>query len=294
MKKIGWIGVGLMGSRMAPRLLDAGYDLCVCDTVREHCDDIVAKGAAFVADPAALTAQADVVFSIIPNAAVLKTVGFGEKGVASAVKPGQIFVDMSTVDPASSAEVNEAMERKGAKFVRCTLSGSVDHASEGRLTVMASGDPDAYGQVRPVLEKLGDRHYYLGGREESRYMKIIVNMLLGTSIQALAESLVMGEAVGVDWRQMLQVISDSSAANAMMTLKKEFIQNRDFSPMFTGMNMEKDMNLAMDIAKEAHLSLPLASISRQMYAAMTGQGVQDLDYSAVLLVNEVLNGIQHG
>jgi 3-hydroxyisobutyrate dehydrogenase-like beta-hydroxyacid dehydrogenase len=291
MKKIGWIGVGLMGSRMAPRLMDAGYSLSVCDVVRENCEAVISRGAEFFSTPAALAEKVDYLFSIIPNAAVLKDVACSENGVASAIKPGQIYVDMSTVDPASSAEVNELIERAGGTFIRCTVSGSVDYAVDGRLTIMASGDKASYDEILPILEILGNKHYYLGGREESRYMKIIINMLLGTSIQAMAESLVMGEAVGVDWRQMLQVISDSTAANAMMVLKKEYYQNRDFKPMFTGQNMEKDMNLAMDIAKEQHLSLPLAAISRQMYAAMSAQGIQELDYSAVLTVNELMNGI---
>ncbi|MDR1571101.1 MAG: NAD(P)-dependent oxidoreductase [Clostridiales Family XIII bacterium] len=291
MSKIGWIGVGLMGSRMAPRIMEAGHELCVCDAVRANCDGVVAKGAVLLDSPAELAARSDYVFSMIPNAAALLDVGAGEKGVAAAIGPGQVFVDMSTVDPFSSAEVNAAIERRGAKFIRCTVSGSVDYALSGQLTIMASGDRQAYDRVFPLLEILGNRHYYLGPGEESRYMKIIVNMLLGTSIQAMAESLVMGEAVGIDWNQMIEVICDSTAANHMMIAKKGAYQGRDFKPMFTGMNMEKDMNLALDVAKERHLSVPLAAMARQMYAAMTSQGVEKQDYSAVLLVNESLNGI---
>lgn len=292
MKKIGWIGVGLMGAAIVPRLIDAGYELYVCDAVKEHCDDAVARGAKYMENPAALTAEVDYVFSMIPNAPILKAIALGENGVTSTIKPGQIYVDLSTVDPTSSAEVNAAIEAAGAKHIRVCVSGSVMSAKEGTLTMLASGPKDAYDEVFPLVEIIGSKYYYLGGAEESRYMKIIVNMLLASSIQAMAESLVMGEAVGIDWEQMLEVIADSSAANLMIKQKKPRYQARDFSPMFTGANMVKDVSLAMQIAKDNHLAMPMASVALQMYSAMEKHEADQLDYSAVLLVNEALNGIK--
>jgi len=288
---IGWIGVGLMGSRIVPRLMDAGYGMAVCDVVKENCADAMARGAAFYETPAALTAQADTVFSMIPNAQILKDVAFGAGGVAEAIRPGQAYVDMSTVDPGSSAEVARAIAEKGGRYFRVCVSGSTGHIEKGALTILASGEKALYDELLPVFSVFGDKHYYLGEHEEARTMKIIVNMLLGTTIQAYAEALVLGQAAGIDWKAMLRVISDSSAANAMMKMKEEYVAARDFTPMFTGKNMAKDLSLAMDVANERHLALPLATITRQMYGAMAAHGAEELDYAAVLLVNEALNGM---
>lgn len=291
-KTIGWIGVGLMGSRIVPRLMDAGYKMVVNDVIKENCTDALARGAVFADNPAAVAEKADYIFSMIPNSAILKTVAFGENGVASAIRSGKVYIDLSTVDPASSAEVARAIEEKGGKHVRVCVSGSVSHVETGSLTILASGEKPLYEELSPIFDLFGNKRYYLGEKEEARTMKIIVNMLLGTTIQAYAEALVLGQAAGIDWAEMLHVISDSSAANAMMKLKEPNVAVRNFSPQFTGKNMAKDMSLAADVANAHHLALPLASITRQMYGAMSSHGIEELDYSAVLRVNEILNGIE--
>lgn len=291
-KTIGWIGVGLMGSIIVPRLMDAGYNMVVNDVIKENCAGVLARGAAFADSPGAATEKADYIFSMIPNSEILKAVALGESGVASAIRPGQVYIDLSTVDPVSSAEVARVIEEKGGKHVRVCVSGSVSHAKTGSLTVLASGERAAFEELSPIFDVMGNKRYYLGQKEEARTMKIIVNMLLGTTIQAYAESLILGQAAGIDFAEMLRVISDSSAANAMMKMKEPFVAERDFSPMFTGKNMSKDMSLAMDVANDHHLALPLATITRQMYGAMSSHGIEELDYSAVLLVNEILNGFE--
>ncbi|MBQ9980578.1 MAG: NAD(P)-dependent oxidoreductase [Oscillospiraceae bacterium] len=293
MSKVAWIGVGLMGSCMAPRVMAAGHEMTVCDTVREHCDDIVSKGAKFVATPAEAAAEAQYIFSIIPNSNVLRAIVKGENGLVNTLAPGKVFIDMSTVDMEASAEVAEAIAATGAEYVRITVSGSVGSAREGKLVIMASGKKEVYEEVTPILDLLGDRKYYLGQKEEARAMKLIVNMLLASTINAWTESLVLGEALGVDWDTMLEVLADSSAANLMMKQKKAPMQKRDFSPMFTGNNMAKDLGMVNDMLRKNHLTLPVAAITAQMYSAMETHGAGELDYGAVLLVNEALNNIHH-
>ncbi|MGI6732233.1 MAG: NAD(P)-dependent oxidoreductase [Anaerovoracaceae bacterium] len=292
-KTIGWIGVGLMGSRIVPRLLDAGYKVVVNDVMKDNCAGALELGATFADSPAAVTEQADYIFSMIPNSEILKIVALGEGGVATTIGQGQVYVDLSTVDPVTSGEVAQVIEEKGGKHIRVCVSGSVSHVDSGSLTILASGEREAYEEISPIFEVMGNKQYYLGQKEEARTMKIIVNMLLGTTIQAYAEALVLGQAAGIDFNEMLRVISDSSAANAMMKAKESNVAVRDFAPMFTGKNMAKDMSLAMDVANAHHLTLPLAGITRQMYGTMSTHGVEDLDYSGVLLVNEILNGIKN-
>jgi 3-hydroxyisobutyrate dehydrogenase-like beta-hydroxyacid dehydrogenase len=294
MLKVGWIGVGKMGKPMSKRLLDAGYEVYVCDIVKSNTDEVVKAGAVFVDTPAELTRKVDVVFSIIPNGKVLKDIVLGENGIENTVCPGKIIVDMSTVDPESSGIVNDAIEKKGGKFIRANVTGSVEYAEKGTLGGLCSGDREAYEKVLPLIKILTIRQYYLGPKDEARYMKIIINMLLGSSMQAMGEALTMGEAVGLEWNTMVEAIADSAAACPAIKFKTEQFKKRDFRPMSTAAIMDKDMDLALDIARKYKLAMPVASIARQFYCSMGSTGKADLDYSAVLLVNEELNGIKRG
>ncbi len=293
MEKIGWIGIGKMGNPMAGRLMDAGYELYVCDNNKAQTGSIVNAGAKFVETPAKLAAIADIIFSIIPNSEILKEIVLGKDGLLEGIGPNSVFIDMSTVDPGSSAECNAAIETKGAKFIRATVTGSVEYAANGTLGGLSSGDKSAYERVLPMLNILTNRQYYLGGNEEARYMKIIINMMLGANMQAMAESLVMGEAVGLDWNTMVDALCDSAAACPSVKFKRDLFKSRDFSPMSTAAVMDKDMRLAMDIAREKKLATPLAAISYQLYQSMYRTERADLDYAAILLLNEDLNGIKN-
>ena len=294
MQKIGWIGIGKMGVPMSKRLLDAGYDMFVCDIVKANVDKLVKLGATYIPTPMELAQKVNIIFSIIPNSSILKEIVSGKNGLHTTIKKGDIFVDMSTVDAESSAEVNEVIENKGAKFIRACVTGSVAFASEGTLGGLISGDRDAYEEVLPMLKILTNHQYYLGNAEEGRYMKIIINMMLGTCMQAMAESLVMGQALGMDWELMVDALAESAAACPSVKFKKDMFKSRDFTPMSTAEIMDKDMDIALKIAGNRKLAVPLASIARQMYSSMGSTGRFSLDYAAVLLQNEDLNGISSG
>ena len=294
MQKIGWIGTGKMGTPMSKRLLNAGYEMYVCDITKENADSLVRMGATFITTPMELAQKTDIMFSMIPNSAVLKEIVTGETGLAKTIRRGAIHVDMSTVDAESSAEVNAILEEKGAKFIRACVTGSVAYAEAGTLGGLNSGDREAYETVLPMLKVLTERQYYLGANDEARHMKIIINMMLGTSMQAMAESLILGQAVGIDWELMVDAIVDSAAACPSVRFKRDMFKTRDFSPMSTAEIMDKDMDIALDIARKNRLAVPLASVARQMYSSMGSAGRFGLDYSAVLLQNEDLNGMKRG
>ena len=292
MQKIGWIGTGKMGTPMSKRLLNAGYEMYVCDVMEANSAGLVSMGAVFVPTPMELAEKADIIFSIIPNSYILRDIVFGENGLLKTIREGSIYVDMSTVDADVSAEVNSALEAKGAKFIRACVTGSVTYAEAGTLGGLNSGDRNAYDTVLPMLKILTSRQYYLGGENEGRYMKIIINMMLGSCLQAMAESLVVGKALGLDWELMVEALADSAAACPSITFRKELYKTRDFTAMSTAEIMDKDMDIALDLAKKRKLAVPLASISRQMYCAMGSSGRFDLDCAAVLFQNEDLNGFK--
>lgn len=289
--KIGWIGVGLMGSRMAKRLLNAGYEVCVCDPVKENKEKLIAEGATAALSPADLAGKTDMIFCMIPNATVLLDIISGENGILEAMPKDFIVVDMSTIDPDASEQAASAIEGAGGHFLRSTVTGSTEFAEKGTLGIMVSGETAVYESVTPLLQILGNRMHYLGDAEQSRYMKICINMMIGTSMQMLAESVVLGEKAGLDWDKMIECICDSAAASSIIKAKKEMFQKRDFAPMCTALTLEKDMEIALSLGKKHGLSLPITSISKQNYTAMRSHGLEELDYAGILMVNEVLNGL---
>jgi 3-hydroxyisobutyrate dehydrogenase-like beta-hydroxyacid dehydrogenase len=293
MRKIGWIGTGKMGQRMSKRLITEENEVFVCDILPENAAPVVEAGAKFVRTPAEMALCADVIFTMIPSSKELKEIVNGENGLLKNFRPGTIVVDMSTVDPKGSLEVNELIEKNGGIFLRSPVTGSIEYAEKGELGIMTSGDKDAYEKVLPLLKKIGNRHHYLGGGEESRYIKIAVNMMVGNIAQMLAESLVIGQSVGLDWETMIDIFADSAAASPIIKFKAEALKKRDFSPMGSVEFMDKDMGFALDIADDKKLSIPMTALTKQFYSSMVRTGRGDLDYASILLLNEEINGIKH-
>jgi len=289
--RVGWIGIGKMGSRMSMRLQKAGYSLLVNDIEKAQAADVIAAGASFVASAAKLAESVDVVFAIIPNSPVLLDILQGDVGVLKTIRPGTIFVDMSTIDPKGSAEAARLLEEKNCIFLRTPVSGSLEHAENGTLGIMCSGNKEAFEKVLPILKQIGNRFHYLGDGEEARYLKIGISMMVGNIAQMLAESLVFGEKMGLDWETMLDVYADSAAASPVIKYKLEALKKRDFSPMGTVGIVEKDLRFAMDIARDEMLALPLTALTYQYFNAMRASGRIDMDYASVLLLNEEINNL---
>lgn len=291
MKKVGWIGVGMMGSRMSRRLIDAGYELYVCDIVQESVDHMVTQGAKEVSSPGELMEYVDVAFSMVPNGQILLDIISGEKGILSSIKPGKVLIDTSTVEPKISAQAAVLMEEAGAYLLRSCVTGSVAYAETGELGLMVSGDRGVFEACLPMLKVIGNRQTYLGEHEESRYMKVVINMLMGSLLQGFAECVVFGEKVGLDWETMLDLIGDSAAAPPVVRYKVDVLKKRDFTPMSFATTMHKDLAIAMDIAQEENICIPSTAIANEYYSGMLAQGMGQLDFSGLIITNERMNGI---
>lgn len=286
--KIGWIGTGKMGARMSARLIHAGFDVCVYDIIRENTAPAVALGAQSMPGIAELAAASDVLFSMIPDGKALMDVA---TQATPAMKPGAVLVDMSTIDPKSSEAVAVHMQKAGAQMLIASVSGSLENAEKGTLSIMCSGEKAFYEKALPMFEVLGHKQYYLGEGDKARYMKIAVNMLVAGIAQMLAESLTLGESAGLDWETMIDIISNSAVAAPIIKFKAEALKKRDFSPMGTAGIVVKDMNYAMDIAKEKVLSLPMSALCREYFASVIATGKGELDYASIILLYEEMNGL---
>jgi 3-hydroxyisobutyrate dehydrogenase-like beta-hydroxyacid dehydrogenase len=291
---LGWIGLGKMGAPMSRHLAAAGHTMHVYDPAAAARDAMAQSGATLETDAAAVAAAAPIVFLSIPNDQALASVVLGASGLAAVMQPGSILVETSTVSPRASAEVATALAAAGVLYLRAPLSGSTATAEAGKLTVLASGDAEAYARVAPLLKSFSTRQFYLGAGEEARYLKLAINMLVGATSGLLAEALTFGQKGGLAVPQMLEVICESAVASPLIAYKREMLSQRDFAPAFTVEQMIKDFDLVIDTARDGHVPVFLISLIRQQYETARAQGRGDQDFFVLLEQYEAMAGMTKG
>ncbi len=274
---IGWIGAGKMGGPMTKRLVDAGHRVVVLEPDEQNRHLAEQSGATLASDLADLTRQAMVIFSMIPNDRVLGSIIDGDGGLARLMAPGAVLVEMSTVSPAASKRAAEALASRDIAYIRAPVSGSTALAANGTLSVMASGPRDAFDRVEPLLAIISAKRFYLGGAEQARYLKLVVNSLVGATSSLLAEALALGLKGDLSLSDMLEVIGQSAVASPLLGYKKDMVVKGDYSPAFTVEQMIKDFDLIMDTARADHVPMSLAALVRQRYeqAFVDGNGQRD-------------------
>jgi 3-hydroxyisobutyrate dehydrogenase-like beta-hydroxyacid dehydrogenase len=276
--KIGWVGTGNMGSPMSRCLIGGGASVAVFDPSAGNMATAIAAGARAGASNHDVAADAEFVFSMIPDDDVLRAVALGEGGVLSAMQPGAVYVDMSTVSPEVSAEVAVAADRAGIAYLRAPVSGSTILAEAGNLTIMVSGPGPAYERCEPLFGAMAAIQFYVGESEQARYMKLVLNLLAASTIAALAEASAFGRKGGLDWNTMLDVIGDSVVASPIVKYSLPPLKARDFSPAFSTDLMTKDMGLICEAAAQVGVPTAIADAVRALYVATaaSGQGSDNL------------------
>jgi 3-hydroxyisobutyrate dehydrogenase-like beta-hydroxyacid dehydrogenase len=284
--KLGWIGVGKMGLPMASHLLAAGHAVTACDLVPALVEAAVGRGARAAPTPAAAAREAEVVFSSIPDDNALRAVALAEHGVLAGARPGTVYVDTSTVSAAVSAEVATAARLKAVNYLRVTVSGNNKMAESKALTVMASGERATYDKCRPLLALFGPQQYYVGEAEQSRTLKLAVNLMVYATIAGLAEALTIGRRGGVEWEQMLDVIGASAIGSPLIKAKSGALKKRDFSATFTCLQARKDLNLIAGAAAGSGVRAPVAEIAACLIEDCIAKGCGEEDYAAMIKVVE--------
>lgn len=275
---IGWAGIGKMGAPMSRRVLEAGYPVHVFEPLPENRATIVAQGANVSHSLEDLAASSDVIILTIPNDAVLRDLVFSENGLSTVMKAGQILVEMSTVSPTISAEVDNAMAARGVAYLRAPVSGSTATASAGTLSVMASGPEDAFKRLEPIFECFSSRRFYVGGAEEARYLKLVLNALVGATSALLGEALTLGLKGNLSLETMLNVICESAVASPLIAYKRDLLIQRNFDPAFSVSQMMKDFDLILDAARSDHIPMYMASMIRQQYETAYTEGLAEKDF----------------
>lgn len=289
--RVGWAGIGKMGAPMSRRVLENGYPVSVYEPLPENRASVVALGANVAHSLEDLVETSDVVMLTIPNDAILRSLILAPGTLADLLRPGQIVVEMSTVSPELSAEVADALSRAGVAYLRAPVSGSTVTASSGMLSVMVSGPEDAYRKVEPILASFSAKQFYLGDGEEARYLKLVLNALVGATAALLGEALTLGLKGNLSVETMLNVICESAVASPLIAYKRDLLVNRNFDPAFSVSQMMKDFDLILGAAKSDHVPMYLASVIRQQYEAAFADGLAEKDFFVLFEQSERLAGL---
>jgi len=291
-QKIGWIGLGKMGVPMSQNLVKKGYGLTVYNRTKDKTKALAEVGAKVADSPKAAASGADVVVSMISDDLVLEAISFGPSGAFEGAKSGTIFIDMSTVSPDSSALVAEAAKKKGIKYLRAPVSGSTVLATAGNLTIFASGPKDAYDQCIDILGSMGQKTFHVGTGEEARYLKLVMNMMVGLTSAMAAEALTFGEKGGMNWEQMIDIVNASVAASPLLGYKAQMLKTRNYAPAFSAAQMAKDFDIMLDAGRAKNVPLPMTALVRQFLGAMKAKGKGELDFFSLVTLSEELAGIK--
>ena len=292
MGKVGFLGIGTMGSRMSVRLLNAGHELTIWNRTVEKTLPVRQKGAGVAATPAEAASGKDIVFANLTDAAALETVIAGPRGVLEADSPPSIFVDMATISPAESARIAALLEPR-VGFLRAPVSGTASVAEAGKLTIITSGDWTVHQAADPFLAVLGETRYYVGPGENSRFLKLIHQMMIAATMQVWGEGLVMGEKAGLDWDVMLEVLGNSAVGSGAVRSKIPTLSARAYdNPAMSLHNIVKDLDLALAAGAAVDVELPATKFARELYERALDAGLEWKDYSAVVLEMERRAGLE--
>ncbi len=279
MAKIGFLGLGEMGTPMASRLLHAGHDVIVWNRTAERATALAQQGVAVASSPAKAAATATFVITMLATPEALEQVLFGTAGLVPALSTGQVLIDMSTVGPDEVRSVAARMP-KGVSLVDAPVRGSLPQATSGRLDIFVGATDENYERVRPILESLGSvRH--VGGQGSGAAMKLVANLALGAAIVALGEALSLGESLALERKSLLDALADSPIG-PIVAAKRANIESDQFAPSFKLQLAAKDMRLVMEAAAARGRDLKQARANRAWLDEAAERGAADLDFSAVV------------
>jgi 3-hydroxyisobutyrate dehydrogenase len=293
-ERIGFVGLGIMGSRMAANLRAAGYELTVYNRTRERADAWAAEhGGTVAGTPAEVGAASDVVITMVVDGAQVQEVLLGEDGVAEGAAPGTLCVDMSTIAPGESRRIAAALAERGIAFVDAPVTGSSPKAQDGTLTIMAGGATKDFERARPLFEAMGELIVHVGEEVgQGEMVKLINNAVAAANAHTLAQALVVGRGTGVDLDALIQVMGAGSGGSAMLALKSGPMREHDYSTLFKLEHMLKDVRLCLEEGQAAGVPFPAAASVREALTAGMGRGLGDADFAAVVETVEGLAGIR--
>ncbi len=287
--KIGFIGLGIMGKPMAKNLIKAGYELTVYDVVTASVDDVVAAGAEKGTSCKDVAAKSEVIITMLPNSPHVKTAVLGKDGVIEGIKPGSILIDMSSIAPLASKEIEAEVAKKGAVMLDAPVSGGEPKAIEGTLAIMVGGDEAAFEKVKDILLKMGSSAVHIGEIGSGNVAKLANQIVVALNIAAVSEAFTLASKAGVDPEKVYKAIRGGLAGSTVMDAKVPMMLEGNFKPGFRIELHIKDLNNALETGHEVGVPLPLTSEVMEIMQALKVDGCETNDHSAIVKFYEKLS-----
>jgi 2-hydroxy-3-oxopropionate reductase len=288
MIKVAYIGLGIMGKSMAHNIMKAGYPMVVLDRNRAAMDDLVREGAKPAASPADAAADANVVFTSLPDSADVEEVVLGKNGIIESIRPGSIYVDNSSIKPATSRKIEEALKKKGVDSLDAPVSGGDTGSRDGTLTIMVGGPAETLNKVMPMLQAIGKSITHIGDAGTGQIAKIANQLMVAAHMVALGELLILVQKCGTDPAKVVQAMRGGAAQCWALDVKPQRLLKGNREPGFKASLHAKDLNIIMETAREYGVPLPMTAVNAQLFNAMVAMGMGNLDNSAIVAVFEKL------
>ena len=290
MTSVGFIGLGIMGGPMAANLVKAGFAVTGYNRSRGKVDRFVEAGGSGATRRIEAIRDRDVIISVLPDSPDVDELAFSEDGVLANARPGSIFIDMSTIRPATARAVAEAGKAKGIGVIDAPISGGEKGAIDGTLSIMVGGEADHVEAARPVLEAMGSTIVHVGGAGAGQTVKAANQLIAAVTIEAVAEAVVFLEAHSVDPTTAISALAGGLAGSAVLDRRAPDMVQRNFRPGFRCVLHHKDLGIVTSAARDAGVVIPLGAVAAQLMASLVAQGNGDLDNTALLRLVEQLSG----
>ncbi|GGI87566.1 3-hydroxyisobutyrate dehydrogenase [Legionella impletisoli] len=289
MAKIGFVGLGHMGLPMAVNLMKAGHELIGFDRKSDTMTALQREGGSIAESLTTLAKSADVLITMLQTGEQVKAVCLGDEGLFAAAKKGTLFIDCSSIDVASSRDVQEKAYEQGHFALDAPVSGGVAGATAGTLTFMVGGKEEAFGKAHPILLAMGKKIIHTGPAGSGQAAKICNNMILGITMIGVSEAFVLADKLGLSAQKLHEVVSNSSGQCWTMNqyvpvpdVLDQVPANQDYKPGFTAAMMLKDLKLSQQCAEQSGVKTPLGAKAKQLYQSLVNEGMEALDFSAII------------
>lgn len=291
MAKIGFIGLGIMGTPMSTHLMNAGHELIVYDVVPQAVQAMAGRGAQAGTSARDVAARAEVVISMVPDSPDVEKVYLSEEGVLAGARPDTLLIDMSTISPTTAIAVAQAAVARGCPMLDAPVSGGDVGAKNATLSIMVGGTAEAFERARPILEVMG-KPVLCGQSGAGQVVKACNQIQVALNFIGMAEALVLGTKAGVDPAIIVKVLSGGYAQTRVMDVRGPRIIHGDFAPGFRSRFHYKDLNIIRETARAYQCALPAAALAHELFSAVQANGWGDLDHSAVIKVIEMMSNVE--
>jgi len=289
---LGFVGLGVMGGRMAKRLLEAGHNVTGYNRTQSKAQWLLDLGMTWADTPRAAARSSEAVFSMIANDDALRAVTEGDDGILAGLGPGKIYVEMSTVSPAAIRDLAQRVESKGADMLDAPVSGSSITLDEGKLSFMVGGKREVFEKVLPYLQAIGPKATYVGGHGLAAAMKIATNLSLAVQMLAFSEGVLLAEKSGIARETAVEVLLNSVIASPMVKYRGPFVLHMPEEAIFDVNMMQKDLLLALEMGRQLDVPLPTTAITNQMLTATRAMGLSEKDFAIMFEALATMAGVK--